>query len=289
MSKWSGRTKGSVLGYQIFIFFIKNLGVPVAYFLLYFVVPVYYIFLQKTRKNLSITFKKIPELNSSHLQNTIYRNFHSLGKTLIDNFAILTKFGVKYSYSENGEKYLIDLINHKQPAILISGHIGSWHIAGELLKKQKGVINVVMFDGEAKRIKKLVEKNIGKSNYNIITIKKDFSHLFKIKTAVDNGELICIHADRYLEGANTITAKLLDKEVHLPLGPFAIASKLNIPYTFVFAIKESMYKYQFSATKPQLSNDPQIIANEFSEVLSEKLSNNPEQWFNYFNIFEDKK
>ena len=49
-----------------------------------------------------------------------------------------------------------------------------------------------------------------------------------------------------------------------------------------------MYKYQFSATKPQLSNDPQIIANEFAGVLSEKLSENPEQWFNYFNIFEKK-
>ena len=76
MSKWSGRTKGFVLGYQIFIFFIKKLGVPVAYFLLYFVVPVYYIFLQKTRKNLSATFKKIPELNSSNLQIIIYRNLY---------------------------------------------------------------------------------------------------------------------------------------------------------------------------------------------------------------------
>ena len=288
MSKWSGRTKGFVLGYQIFIFLIKKLGIPVAYFLLYFVVPVYYVFLQKARKNLSATFKNIPQLNSSSLQIIIYRNFHNLGKTLIDNFAILTKWSDNYSYTQEGEEYLIDLIKNQKSAILISGHIGSWNIAGELLKKQKGVINVVMFDGEAKRIKKLVERNIGESNYKIISIKKDLSHLFKIKTAVDNGELICIHADRYLEGANTITAKLFNKEVQFPLGPFAIVSKLNIPYSFVFAIKESMYKYQFSATKPQLSNDPQIIANEFADILSQKLSKHPEQWFNYFNIFEKK-
>ena len=31
------------------------------------------------------------------------------------------------------------------------------------------------------------------------------------------------------------------------------------------------------------------IANEFTEILSEKISNHPEQWFNYFNIFETKK
>jgi lauroyl/myristoyl acyltransferase len=208
---------------------------------------------------------------------------------LIDNFAILTKWSSKYSYSQEGGEYLIDLITKSQPAILISGHIGSWNIAGEFLKKQDGIVNVVMFDGEAKKIKKLVERDIGESNYKIIVIKDDLSHLFKIKTAIDNRELICIHSDRHLEGANTITTKLFNKKVQLPLGPFAIASKLNIPYSFVFSIKESMYKYKFSATKPKISNDPQIIANEFAKVLSEKLSNHPEQWFNYFNIFEIKK
>ena len=37
-----------------------------------------------------------------------------------------------------------------------------------------------------------------------------------------------------------------------------------------------------------LTKNPQIIANEFAEILSEKLSKHPEQWFNYFNIFEKK-
>ena len=289
MSKWSGRTKGFFLGYQIFIFFIKRLGVPPAYFLLNLVIPVYYLCLPNARRSLYATFKQIPQLKSSNLQVIIYRNFYSLGKSLIDNFAILTKWSSKYSCSQEGGEYLIDLITKSQPAILISAHIGSWNIAGEFLKKQDGIVNVVMFDGESNKVKKLVERDIGESNYKIIVIKDDLSHLFKIKTAIDNRELICIHSDRYLEGANTITTKLFNKRVQLPLGPFAIASKLNIPYSFVFSVKESMYKYHFSATKPKISNDPQIIANEFAEVLSEKLSNHPEQWFNYFNIFEIKK
>lgn len=288
MSKWSGRSKGFVLGYQIFILFIKKLGVPAAYLLLYFVVPVYYIFLQKARRSLYVTFKEVPELKYSNLHCLIFNNFFNLGKTLVDNFGILTNNRSKYSYVGNGEEYLIDLINKSQPAILISAHIGSWNIAGELLKEKGGMINVVMYDGEAKKIKRLVEKNIGESNYNIIEIKDDLSHLFKIKNAIDNKELICIHADRYIEGSNTITARIFDKKVQLPMGPFSIASKLNIPYSFVFCFRKSIYKYQFSATKPELSNDPQIIANEFAEILSEKLSKRPEQWFNYFNIFENK-
>jgi predicted LPLAT superfamily acyltransferase len=289
MSKWSGRTKGSVLGYSIFIFFIKKFGVSVSYFLLYFTVPFYFILLSEARTNLLLTFQKLPNLRSNNLYFLIYQNFLNLGKTLIDNFAILTRFGSNYSYSQEGEGYLIDLIQNNQSAILISGHIGSWNIAGELLKKQKGVVNVVMYDGEAEKIKKLVARDIGKSNYKIIAIKEDLSHLFKIKLAADNGELICIHADRFIEGASTVTSKLFNQEINLPLGPFSIASKLDIPYTFVFAVKKSQYKYHFSATKPKTSNSPQIIANEFSMVLSDKLTEYPEQWFNYFNIFDTSK
>ena len=289
MNKWSGRTKGFVLGYQIFILFIKNFGVRTAYILLHLVVPFYFIFLFKARKNLFLTFKFIPNFNQSKILSVIYMNFLNLGKTLIDNFAILTKWSYRYTCSQNGGEYLVDLIQSSQPAILISGHIGSWNIAGEFLKKQDGVVNVVMFDGEAKKIKRLVEKNIGESNYKIIAIKDDLSHLFKIKTAIDNKELICIHSDRNLEGAKTISVEIFNKQVQLPLGPFVIASKFNIPYSFVFSIKESMYKYHFSATQPQISNDPQAIANEFAAVLSEKLSKYPEQWFNYFNIFEHNK
>jgi predicted LPLAT superfamily acyltransferase len=289
MSKWSGRTKGTVLGYSIFIFFIRKLGVSVSYFLLYFTVPFYFLFLSEARKNLILTFKEIPNLSLTNLYLLIYENFHNLGKSLIDNFAILTKWGSKYSYSQEGERYLVDLIQKNKPAILISGHIGSWNIAGELLKKQKGVVNVVMYDGEAEKIKNLVSRDIGESNYKIIAIKQDLSHLFKIKLAVDNGELICIHADRFLKGASTIPSKLFTQKIDLPLGPFSIAAKLNIPYTFVFAVKKSKYKYYFSATKPKISNDPKIIADEFSKILADKLSKYPEQWFNYFNIFDTSK
>jgi len=288
MSKWSGRTKGFVLGYQIFIFFIKKIGVSASYFLLNFVVPFYFIFLSKARKNLSLTFKKIPGFNKS-IYRIIYQNFLNLGKVIIDNFAILTEHKDRYYYDQDGEGYLIDLINQSQSAILISGHLGSWNIAGELLKKKDGVVNVVMYDGEAEKIKRLVDKNIGKYNFKMICINDDLSHLIKIKLAIDNGELICILADRYLESSKTISVKFFDREIDLPLGPFIIASKFNIPYSFIFATKESKFGYKFTATRPKTEKDPQIIANEFSKELSGKLSEYPDQWFNYFNIFGNTK
>ena len=44
MSRWSGKSKGTVLGYKIFLFFIKFFGVGAAYLLLRFVTFYYYLF-----------------------------------------------------------------------------------------------------------------------------------------------------------------------------------------------------------------------------------------------------
>ena len=185
MNKWSGRTKGFVLGYQIFIFLIKNIGVRTSYFFLHFVVPFYFIFLSNARKNLSLTYKQIIKPNPLNLFVLIYSNFLNLGKNLIDSVAVLTPHKSKYFYTGKGAKYLVELFNNSQPAILISAHIGNWNVAGELIKNKGGVVNIVMFDGEDRKIKKLMEDNVGVNTYKVILIKKDLSHLFKIKNAIE--------------------------------------------------------------------------------------------------------
>ncbi|MEO8933311.1 MAG: lipid A biosynthesis acyltransferase, partial [Xanthomarina sp.] len=34
-SEWQGKSKGTVLGYRIFVFFMKHVGMGAAYFILY--------------------------------------------------------------------------------------------------------------------------------------------------------------------------------------------------------------------------------------------------------------
>ena len=43
MSSWEGKTRGGVLGYKIFVWTLKNLGISFAYLLLRFVV-FYFVF-----------------------------------------------------------------------------------------------------------------------------------------------------------------------------------------------------------------------------------------------------
>ena len=86
-----------------------------------------------------------------------------------------------------------------------------------------------MVDAEAEKIKKLMDTETGGSQFTIIAIKDDLSHVIKINNALSNNELIAMHADRYTGQTKTIELDFLGKKAKFPYGPFLLASKFNAP------------------------------------------------------------
>ncbi len=287
MAKWSGKTKGNVLGYRIFITTIRLFGINTAYFILNFVSFYFYIFLGKQRAVLAEFYTQRVGVKKDLVQKTIRTNFIQIGHSIIDKIAFSVNRASRISYRESGEQYLKELADKKQGAFLISAHIGNWDIAGNLLKGINANVSVVMYQNEYEKIQALLASQGKEPSFNIIPISNDLSHLIKIYAAIKQGDLVCMHADRYLEGAKTAEIDFLGKSAKFPLGPFQMIEKLKAPYSFVFAIKEEKYKYYFTASKPalQTTKNAREIAVEFVTLLEQKVRDNPEQWFNYYNFY----
>lgn len=287
MAKWSGKTKGNVLGYRIFITTIKLFGITTAYFILNFVSFYFYLFLGKQKTVLANFYTHRVGVKNALVQKTIRANFIQIGHSIIDKIAFSVNRASRISYRESGEEYLQELANKKQGAFLISAHIGNWDIAGNLLKGINANVSVVMYQNEYEKIQALLSSQEKEPGFNIIPISNDLSHLIKIYAAIKQGDLVCMHADRYLEGAKTELIDFLGKPAKFPLGPFQMIEKLKVPYSFVFAIKEDKYNYYFTASKPSIQTDKKAreIAVEFVTLLEEKVRDNPEQWFNYYDFY----
>lgn len=288
MQKWSGKTEGNLLGYRIFLYTIKFFGLTGAYFILKFVSFYFYLSLTFKRRVLTDFYSKFLGLSKSKIQSTIRKNFFILGQSVVDNIAFSINRSSKITYRESGEHYLQQLVADNQGAFLISGHIGNWDVAGNLLKGIKAKVSVVMYQNEHENIQALLASQKKQPEFNIIPIGNDMSHLIKIHAAIKRGDLVCLHADRYLEGAKTERINFLGKPAKFPIGPFQLIEKLKVPYSFVFAVKESKYQYSFSATKPVFANrKASEIAHDFVSLLEQKVKNYPEQWFNYY-YFHDE-
>jgi len=290
MSSWDGQSKGSRLGYSIFILLLRWGGVAPAYALLRFVTLYYVWFVPKATRPLEILYRERLGYDGGKTKRLIRRNILTFGQTIIDRIMVMSGQKHPFTVSRTGGHYLNELAEGGQGGILVSAHIGNYELAGHLLQRLDSVINIVMYDGEAEQIRQYLNKVTGPKTFRIIFIKEDMSHIYEMSAALRRNELICIHADRFVQGNRTITHSFLGREAHFPLGPFVLASKLRAPVCFVFAVKESRYGYHFYGHPPKVYEGRGIAGAEamladYVRLLEEKVRQYPEQWFNYYDFW----
>lgn len=289
---WEGKSKGTVLGYRIFVFLIKKLGVRSAYFMLYFVASYFVLFSHYGRKSALYYFNKRLGLNKLKSYYNVFKSNFVFGQTIIDKVAISTGMRNSFTYEFDGVNELKKLLAEGKGGVLISAHIGNFEIADFFFKEIDfdSQINIVTVDNERNEIKEYLESVTGKSNTKFIYIREDLSHIFEINKALSNNELICFTGDRYFENTKYLSAKLLGKEAKFPIGPFSIASRLRVPVAFVYVMKESAKHYHlYTRMATAKHRDAQGLLENYTQSIERILTKYPLQWFNYFDFWEDMK
>ncbi|MBX2933501.1 MAG: lipid A biosynthesis acyltransferase [Ferruginibacter sp.] len=293
MSAWQGKSKGSPLGYRIFVWVLKTFGVLPAYFLLRFVSLYYFFFSYSASRQIYLLYRH--KLGYGRVSSIlkIYKNYFLLGQSIIDKVVLMSGIKNKFTFNFDGEENLLKIADMKKGGILLSAHIGNWDVAGHLFKRLKTPINIVLYDAEHEQIKKYLEGITGKPNMKIIVINKDdLNHIYAISDAFARNELVCMHADRFLPGNKTITTNFLGQDAKFPKGPFLLAATFKVPVSYVFAVKENNMHYHLFASVikdySHLGKEELIpnMLNDYSAEMEIKLKKYPEQWFNYFNFWE---
>ncbi|WP_410006343.1 lipid A biosynthesis acyltransferase [Aequorivita nionensis] len=287
--EWEGKSKGTVLGYKIFIFFIRKLGVRAAYGLLYFVALYYVFFAGKSTRSIFYYFRKRLKYSWTKSVLSIYKSYYVFGKTIIDKAAISSGLQNRFTHECDGVENIIELLDKKQGGIMISAHVGNFEIAEFFFEEidTRSQISLVTTDAEHKNIKEYMEKVTMRSNVKFILVKEDMSHIFEINNALSNGELVCFTGDRYMKGQKLLTESLMGKEANFPAGPFLLASRLNVPVLFVYVMKETNKHYHLYARQAEVKNrDAQGLLKKYTESVEWMLKKYPLQWFNYFDFWE---
>ena len=292
MSKWDGKSRGTPLGYKIFVGILKKVGLTPAYFLLRFVSFHFFLFSFKSSRAIYYYFRH--RLGYSLLKSiiSIYSNYYIFGQSIIDKMVIMSDISNRFTIDFDGEENLRQIIALKKGGLLLSAHLGNWEIAGHLFKRLNTDINIVMFDGEDKKIKEYINSVTGERSVNVILVKEDMSHIYAISDAFQKNEIVCMHADRYVEGNKTLSANFLGEEAKFPMGPFVLAAKFKVPVSFVFSMKETKLHYHFFASeiKDYSSVDRkslmQVILQDFVTEMEKRTKEFPEQWYNYYNFWK---
>ncbi|MEN2398413.1 lipid A biosynthesis acyltransferase [Flavobacterium sp. MC2016-06] len=292
MSQWDGKSKGTVLGYRIFVFLIQKAGVKAAYVLLYFVASYYFLFLRKSNKAISYYFKERLQYSYFKTKKMVFKSYYTFGQTIIDKVAISAGMRNKFTYEFDGIEVLKDLLAAKKGGVLISAHVGNFEIAEHFLGDidLDFQINLVTTDLEHSDIKKYLETVTQKPTVKFIIIRDDLSHIFEINAALTNNELVCFTGDRYFEGTKSLSEEILGQEANFPAGPFLIASRLKVPVVFVYVMKEPNLHYHLYAREAAVKHrDEKALLKEYVKSVEGILQKYPLQWFNYFGFWNQLK
>jgi predicted LPLAT superfamily acyltransferase len=292
MPKWQGKSKGTALGYRIVFFICSRFGVGPAYLLLRFVAFYFLLFSRASTKNSYQYFTQRHGYGVMRAIVSAYRNYYLFAQTILDKVIVMAGIRNRFTYEFDGEEHLRQIVLQGRGGILLSAHVGNWEAAGYLLRRLDTRINVVMYDGEHEQIKEYLERVTGGRNLNVILIKNDMSHVYAMGEALQKNELICLHADRFMEGNKTLSRMFLGAEALFPLGPFLLSASFRVPVSIVFAFKESSTHYHFFGSAPieraateSKTDFTERLTKSFVDELEEKVTMYPEQWFNYFNFW----
>lgn len=289
-TEWEGKSKGTLLGYKLYIFFLSTFGIGTAYFVLRFVVAYYFLFSFQSSKAIYYYFKK--RLGYSKLRSifSIYKSYYTLGKVLTDRVAISTQFKDKFSYAHDGIEHIDYLLEQNKGGILISAHVGNFEIAHYFLQDRYSISKIFMVTTHAEHvnIKEYMDGIVAESTMKFIVVQDDMSHIFEIHNALDQGGLVVFTGDRYLPGSKKLTENFLGAKADFPLGPYLLASRLKVPVLFVYVMKGPKRDYNLYARQAIVkARNPQALLKEYTQSVAWILEKYPLQWFNYFDFWKD--
>lgn len=291
-AEWQGKSRGTVFGYKIFVFFMNHLGMKAAYFVLYFVAAYFILFSKNSTRAIYFYFKHRLNYSKPKSLISIYKSYYVFGQTILDKIAISSNLSNKFTYESDGVHLITETLKQKKGGILISAHVGNFEISQYFFAEleENASISLLTTDVEHTAIKNYLDSVKKKSNINLIIIKEDLSHIFEINAALARNEIVCITGDRYIKGSKFLTEILLGKEAKFPAGPFLLASRLNVPVLFVYVMKETNKHYHLYARRSEAKHrDAKALLKEYTESVNWMLKKYPLQWFNYFDFWNTMK
>lgn len=294
--RWSGRTRGGVIGNYIFYFLLRWFGLRAAYILL-FPVAFYFLFFAPDALHASNDYRRrIGYGSSSRLAQFIgaYKHFLNFGKILLDRAAIIITRASKFKIYFDGEEHMRSALKEGKGLILVSAHCGNWEGAAHLLERLDVPINIVAYQGEAESVRKFLGKALKGRCVSIIAADGQADSSIAIITALNRGEVVVMHADRFFS-QHSLAVRFLGDYTRFPTGAFTIAALSGSPLICAFAMREGMYRYHFRAYPPEHlafaghSNREQLLREWISLYVSRleaNLREYPLQWHNFYDFWD---
>ena len=292
--QWKGKTGGGKFGQKSLLFMLRLVNVSLLYPILFAVVPFYLLFGRKGYKAIMSYFKQCYNFSTPKAFFQTFKNHLIFGQVVLDKFSMLAGNNKNnYKVDITGKPYYDELASNNSGFIVASSHIGNFEMGSFIFKQEKRQIYALVYDGETAEMQQNRVQTLKGVNINLISVSEDMSHLFTLKQALENGEIVSIPCDRVYGSSKKVSCKFLGKDACFPLAPFRLATQMNVPVVSLFMMKDSPKKYhayilpvETDPTESNMNKKAELLAREFVKNCEQIIRKYPQQWFNFYDFWE---
>lgn len=289
-NEWSGKTGGQPWMQRALIAMFRVLPLWLLYGIMALVVPFYMIFNRKGYLSMYHFFREGFGYGKWKSFWFVYANHFRFGQIILDRFGVYA--GKKYQFVSDGQHLFDDKETHPEGFVMLSSHVGNYEMAGYMLKPKHKRYNALVFGGETETVMENRQRVWAQNNVRMVPVRDDLSHLFLLNTALDDGEIVSMPADRIFGSQKSAECQFLGQTARFPLGAFAMAVQKDVDVISVFVMKEGLRKYRIYLRElhhdKSLSKREQMsqLAQNFATELETIVRRYPTQWFNFYDFWK---
>lgn len=290
---WAGTTYGNSWMHRWLIRFLRVIDVRLLYAFAYtFIVPPTIVINSSARKAMYDFFRTKMKYGALKAAWFTYRNHCAFSEVVIDKFAMYA--GKQFEITMDGYDHFEKLSKEASGFVQVSSHIGNYEIAGYSLVAEDKRFNALVFGGEKESVMANRSNLFDRNNIRMIPMKADMSHLFVIDSAISNGEILSMPADRIFGSQKGFSADFFGQTADFPQGPFVLAAMRGVPMLFVAVMKEGAKHYHITIRKittcesGNMKSRAKALATEYVKQLETIVRKYPTQWYNYFDFWTRK-
>lgn len=236
-----------------------------------------------------------PELGLTGGWRESYRHFLSFGETLLDKIIVWTGCIDQDKIDFPNRKLLLDLLEQKRGAILLSGHIGNLEICQAIAKLRGHIhLNILVHTRHAEKFNRLLVGKGGSATIQLIQVTElNPAIAIELQEKIERGEFLVLVGDRIpVSGGRTVQARFLGENAQFPQGPYLLASLLRCPVLTLFCysaggrfhidLQPFSESIRIPRARLQRLEMLEILARRYAERLEGLCRAQPLQWFNFY-------
>lgn len=290
MKAWKGTTYGNAWMHRWLIRLLRHTDVRVFYVIVsVLIIPVVLLF-NPSRRTSYRYFRHRLSYGRFKAARLTYVNHCLFAQVVIDKFAMYA--GKRFKVETDGEEHFRRLAARPEGFVMLSAHIGNYELAGYSLSTGTKRLNALVFGGEKDSVMWNRNRMFEENGIRMIPVRADMSHLFTLDSALRDGEIVSMPADRIGGSQKNIELELLGAKAKFPLGPFAVATARQTSALMVSVVKVATLSYKAYITPLHYDTQAasrreqiQQLAQTYVLALEKSIRAYPEQWYNFYDFW----